>query len=121
MRQVAAIAAVACPLAIAACGGGNSSSTSHGMAAVTPQATTTQAVQTTGTHTGPTASQPATTRAKTTPPTAPTSTRATITVGGQVESVAPGTRAACIHKWAPQFPAGQARHAVLSQCKNLPR
>ena len=113
------MATLAFPLALAACGGGGTSST-HGMCGVSPPATTTQAAQTPSTTTGTTASRAVTTR--TTPTqTAPTSTRATITVGGQVESVAPGTRAACIHRWAPQFPAGQARHAVLSQCKNLPR
>jgi hypothetical protein len=118
MRLGLTIAAMASALALGACGSDSSNQSSPAMHGSVTQPGTTQAAQAPSTATHTTTSQAAT---KTTQATTSTSTRSTITVGGQVESVAPGTRQACIHEWAPQFPAGRPRKAVLSQCKNLPR
>lgn len=111
-------------LALGACGGGDAGSGTTAPAASMTQPATTPAGQVatttanTGTNAQTTTIQPGTT---TSASGGSSPQRAVIAPEGQPTTVAPGTRQACIKKWAPQFPAGQARQAILSQCRNLPR
>jgi ABC-type Fe3+-hydroxamate transport system substrate-binding protein len=117
MRIGMTIAAAVAALTLGACGGDGNDT---GASATLPSLT----APTGATHTGT-----ATTGRKTS---GQTTTQATISTpgkqgkvvtlpNGEPAIVSPGTRAACIKKWAPQFPPGEARQAILAQCRKIPR
>jgi hypothetical protein len=115
MRIGVAIAAAASALTFVACGGGDSdTSASPTLPSVTaPTGATNTGTATTAKTKGQTTTQATTTR--------PAKQPQVVTLpNGEPAIVAPGTRKACFKKWAPQFPPGQARRAILAQCRNIP-
>ena len=112
-----AVALVAVSGGLSACGSGEASSTSAVTLPTVTQPNPAATTSSTSTQANDQARSNAATQSTTT-----SSDRAVITIPNAGNALpAPGTRAACIKRWAPQFPPGQARQAILSQCRNLPR